>query len=134
LDAHLHVTYIFLGELLPQGLAIAASAAYLIAISGAAPKEVLTRPLRVRVLASAGLLSCILSGIGTLEQVMATYLIVAEPFELVAAALFVFLIFRPDLDSRPKLRIYLAITVAISGLYAGFFMSNTLLWLARGAR
>lgn len=125
-----NLTYISVWELLPDGLAIAASAAYLIAVTRTAQEPGPIDSLRVRILACVGLLSCILSGIGTFSQVISTYLIVAEPFELLATVLFGIMIFRPNLMSRSKLRTYSAVCVAISGLYATLFMSNTLLWLA----
>jgi len=134
LEPHPNLTYIFLWELLPEGLAIAASAIYLSTTKGMAPKGVPIGSHRVRALSFVGLLSCLLSGIGTFPEVMFSYLVLAEPFELLAVVLFAVLIFRPNLISRSKLRIYLAAAVALSGLYAALFMSNTLLWLMHAIR
>ncbi|MFZ0416920.1 MAG: hypothetical protein WAM04_02365 [Candidatus Sulfotelmatobacter sp.] len=134
MEPHPNLTYILLWELLPEALAIAAGAIYLSAAKGMALKGFPIDSFRVRTLSFMGLLSCILSAAGTFAEVMSSYLILAEPFELLAVVLFGILIFRPALILRSKLRIYLAAAVALSGLNAMLFMWNTLRWLTHGVR
>jgi len=134
LEPHLNLTHILLWELLPEALAIAASAVYLSATKGMAPKGFPIGSFRVRVLSFVGLLACILSGIGAFPEVMSVILVLAEPFELLAVVLFGTLIFRPTLISRSKLRVYLSAAVALSGLCAMLFMWNTLRLLTHGVR
>jgi hypothetical protein len=119
LEPHPNLTYIFLSWSLPEGLAIATSAVYLGAMRIMAPRGSPIKPFRIRILSFLGLFSCILSGTYTI-LIGGTWngLILAEPLLLSAVLLFGILIFRPDLASKSKLRIYLGACVVLSGLCA----------------
>ncbi len=118
MEQNLSVIYV-IRWLVPEGLAIAASVAYLGAAGRMAYKGVTGDSFRIRILSFVGLLSCMLSGTYVV-LIGGTWngLVLAEPFELSAAILFGISIFRPDLFLRPNLRIYLAVWVALSGLVA----------------
>jgi hypothetical protein len=57
-------------------------------------------------------------------------LVLAEPFELSAAILFGILMLRPTLIAGSKLRIYLAVCVALAGLVAMVSMRDAW-WLMK---
>jgi len=118
MEQNLSVNYI-IKWMLPEGLAIAASAVYLVAAKRMVPKGVPVDSFRVRILSFVGLLSCMLSGTYVV-LIGGTWngLVLAEPFELSATILFGILILQPNLIAKAKLRIYLAVCVALAGLVA----------------
>lgn len=121
-----NLTRVFLSWSLPEGLAIAASAVYLVLMKITVPKANPIKSSRVRILSIVGFSSCALSSIYTVV-IGGTWndFILAEPIQLSAVLLFGVLVFRPSLISRSKLRLYLAVCVALSGICAVM-----LLWIA----
>lgn len=121
MGSHPIVTHIPVWSLWPEGLAIITSVIYLATLKRL-PRVNLAGHGRVRILSVVGLLTCIYTVyIGLFPSIYSIAMVFVIP------ALFGFgaLILRPHLVLRHGLRIYLALSVAVSGLCG----LSELIWL-----